>query len=236
MDVPGDEGLLMWSLILWCDQIYLFQLRSGCFSWFCDFAWNKLFSFCCFKWRQVFCLRAHKSVQVWAGLQGTLRSFVSHAPETTQVWALWLQVCSWGERKKGRFLSAKREMSLCYARHQSASRPQTGRLRRLDRPEMSSLLPLCGQQVSCLTWTLILSTGWKRLPRGNWASWKHWLSWKWGRSGQTRRKGNRHPLLLFIVIIIIIVVISSPCTILFILVFIILHFITKFLFKWKSHH
>lgn len=52
-------------------------------------------------------------------------------------------------RKKGRFLSAEREMSLCYSRHLSARTPQPGRLRCLDRP-CCSLLPLCGQQVTDL--------------------------------------------------------------------------------------
>lgn len=167
---------------------------------------------------------AHKSVQVGAGLQGTLRSFVSHAPETTQVWALRSRACSRGERKKGRFLSAEREMSLCYSRHLSARRPQPGSTLLL------SAAPLWTAGELTYLNSLILSTGWKRFPRGNWSSWKRWLSWKRGRSGQTRKKGNRHLLFLLLIVI------SSPCTVLFTLVFIILHFITKFLFKWKSRH
>lgn len=165
---------------------------------------------------------AHKSVQVGAGLQGTLRSFVSHAPETTQVWALRSRACSRGERKAGSSLLSVKCPFVIPGTWVPGGHNQ-------DRL-CCSLLPLCGQQVSWLTWTLILSTGWKRFPRGNWSSWKRWLSWKRGRSGQARRKGNRHLLFLLLIVI------SSPCTVLFTLVFIILHFITKFLFKWKSRH
>lgn len=216
MDVPGDEGLLMWS-------VYQFQLRSGWFSWFCDFAWNKLFSFCCFKWRQVSELRltrACRSEPSCRELCGPLCLTHLRPPRC--------ELCDQGrvheekERKAGSsLLSVKCPFVI----------PGTWVPRGHNQDRLCcSLLPLCGQQVSWLTRTLILSTGWKRFPRGNWSSWKRWLSWKRGRSGQTRRKGNRHILFLLLIVI------SSPCTVLFTLVFIILHFITKFLFKWKSRH
>lgn len=169
---------------------------------------------------------AHKSVQVGAGLQGTLRSFVSHAPETTQVWALRSRACSRGERKAGSSLLSVK----CPFVIPGTWVPGGHNQDRLCCSLLLSAAPLWTAGELTYLNSLILSTGWKRFPRGNWSSWKRWLSWKRGRSGQTRRKGNRHLLFLLLIVI------SSPCTVLFTLVFIILHFITKFLFKWKSRH
>lgn len=221
MDVPGDEGLLMWSLILWCDQ---FTSSSSDRVVFHDFVISPETNFSVFA-----ALNGVKSPS--CGSQE--RAGRSRAAGNSAVLCVSRTWDHPGVRSAitGVFTRRKKErpVPVCWAWNVPLLFPAPEcpeATTRIDSAALCCSLWTAGE----LTYSLILSTGWKRFPRGNWSSWKRWLSWKRGRSGQTRRKGNRHLLFLLLIVI------SSPCTVLFTLVFIILHFITKFLFKWKSRH
>lgn len=150
MDVPGDEGLLMWSLILWCDQ---FTSSSSDRVVFHDFVISPETNFSVFA-----ALNGVKSPSC-GSQERAGRSRAAGNSAVLCVSRTWDHP-GVSSAITGVFTRRKKErpVPVCWAWNVPLLFPAPEcpeATTRIDSAALCcSLLPLCGQQVSWLTWTL----------------------------------------------------------------------------------